>query len=89
MAITKYFDTSRNQHYHVLGYFSEISFKAFREVATAFAEETGVPLDSVIIDKIHHSRRFKNFAYLYSAAKGQTPLPGSKQLEDVFDWLED
>jgi hypothetical protein len=88
MQITKYYDTQLKKHIHVIGYFN-VKFGPFRELAQQFADEVGVPIDSVAIDEIKHSRRFLHFMYLHSAYGEQMPLPDSKVMDDVFDWLED
>lgn len=86
-----YYCKKNNRHYWVLGYFGggSINFSRYEKAAKDFAEKTGLPIESVQIDEIFKSRRFKGFKYLFSNAPNQQPIEESKISEDVWSWLSD
>lgn len=87
----KYYDTTQKRNYWVLGYFGGGSLNVIDayEAAKQFSESVGIPIDSVQIDEIFKSRRFKGFKYLYSKAENQEPDKNSDIMKDVWSWLGD
>ena len=80
------------RHIWVLGYFGggSVNFKRFKDVAEDFSNTIGCSISSVSIDEITHSRRFKNFKFVFSAEKNQKPIEDFSEISnDVFDWLHD
>jgi len=87
----KYYDTKIKQNIWVLGYFGggAVNIINAYKISVQFAKSTGVPLESIHIDEILKSRRFKGFKYIFSSAENQTPEPDSQQMENVHPWLRD
>lgn len=86
-----YFDSTQKRNYWVLGYFGGGSVNVLEafEVAQQFSKELGLPLESVKIDEVLHSRRFKRFKFMYSDVQNQTPQPKADVMENVYAWLTD
>jgi hypothetical protein len=86
-----YFCNKLQRHIWVLGYFGggSINFKMFEAAALDFAKKTGVPIETVSIDEILRSRRYKGFKFIWSDAEDQSPLVGSEVMDDVYTWLTD
>lgn len=86
-----YYCQKLKRHIWVLGYFGggPVNFSLFKQVALHFSNETGLDIDSICIDEIFKSRRFKRFKFVYSLEDGQKPIEGSKIIEDAFKWLQD
>jgi len=86
-----YFCDKLQRHIWVLGYFGggSINFKAFEEVALDFSKKTGVDINTVTIDEIMKSRRFKGFKFIWSDVDNQSPLVGSEVMDDVYSFLTD
>jgi len=86
----KYFDTTQKRNYWVLGYFGggAVNISEAMQVAQDYAEANNVPLNTVNIDEVLSSRRFKGFKFVYSQIK-QVPDLKAEQLENVFTWLRD
>lgn len=89
--LKKYFDTRLKRNYWVLGYFGggSVNIVEAYKVAQQFAHDTGVPLESVRIDEILHSRRHKSFKFVFSNAENQIPEKDTHQLKNVYEWLTD
>lgn len=90
--IKKYFDRKTSRNYKVLGYFggsASINFARFKEAATTFSKEVRCDLDSVCIEEIQRSRRFRLFKFLFSNEKAQHPADGYEEIDDLFNWLYD
>lgn len=87
----KYYDSTQKRNYWVLGYFGggSINIIDAYEAAKQFSESVGVPIDSIQIDEIFKSRRFKGFKYLYSKVENQEPDEYSDVMKDVWSWLGD
>lgn len=84
---TKYFDKNQKRNIWVLGYFGNNLSEAI-QVAKDYAKATGVPLNTVCMDEILSSRRFKSFKYVYSQTE-QKPENGAEQMDNVHQWLRD
>jgi len=69
----KYYDTTLNRNYWVLGYFGggAISVVDAYAVAQDFANCNRVPLESIRIDEILKSSSFKGFKVVYSLTENQ------------------
>ena len=87
----KYYCNRQKRHIWVLGYFGggAIPLKDFTKVAKELSDEADVPLDSINIDDIRQSSRFKCFKFIYSDAINQTPLKDSETMTGVVNWLCD
>lgn len=86
-----YYCNTTKKHIWVLGYFGggSINYKRFVEVAKDFSDTVGVDINTVCIDEIQNSRRFKYFKYLTSTKPNQIPVDGSVVRNNVFNWLYD
>jgi len=86
---TMYYDDTQKRNIWVLGYFGggSINFKAFEEVAKDFSKIIGVPLDTIHIDEIFNSRRYKGFKFIYSKEDDQSALVGSTIMSNVYEFL--
>lgn len=84
----KYFDTTLKRNIWVLGYFGggTVNITEAMNVAKDYAKDTGVPLNTVGIDEILHSRRHKGFKFVYSQTE-QQPEEGADQMANVYQWL--
>jgi len=90
----KYFDTELKKNIWVLGYFGGGSINVSDAFTRAkhFAEENNVPLNTVQIDEIHKSRRFKGFKFIFSTVDTQQIGEGVEDLTEmpnVFNFLTD
>ena len=91
---TKYFDTESKRNFWVLGYFGGGSINVSDAFTRAkhFAEENNVPLNTVQIDEIHTSRRFKGFKFMFSTVDPQQRGEGIEDdnvTPNVFQYLTD
>lgn len=84
----KYYDTQLKRNYWVLGYFGggAINIVEAMDLAKQYAESTGVPLNTVCMDEILRSRRYKGFKFIYSSEK-QQPEQNTEQMNNVYAWL--
>lgn len=87
----KYWCKTQKENVWILGYFGggAVNFKAFKEKAEQFAEEVGVSIDTISIDEVLYSRRFKHFKFLKSTQKNQEPVLHSYKTDNVMGWLHD
>lgn len=87
---TKYFDKGQRRNIWVLGYFGggPVNIVEAMQVAKDYADATGAPLNTVVIDEILSSSRYKGFKFVYSQYE-QTPEKGSTQLNNVYAMLRD
>ncbi len=87
----KYFDSKHKRNFWVLGYFGGGSLNVIDSMTVAkdFAKATGLPLETVQIDEILSSRRFKGFKFLFSTVENQKQEKGVEASEDVYAWLRD
>jgi len=85
------YDTTQRRNYWLLGYFGggAINVVDAYELAKQFAEAIKVPLDTVKIDEVLSSRRYKYFKFIYSDAREQDMEAGSYKLPNVYQWLTD
>ena len=79
-------DLQRN--YWLLGYFGggALNISDAHLVAQDYAEETGVPLESVVFDDVSVSRFVKYFKYCFSS-ETQVPLEGALIVESFHQFL--
>ena len=90
----KYFDKSQKRNYWVLGYFGggSVNIVDAYSIAQQMAAALNVPLDTIRIDEILHSRRHKGFKFMYSMSPDQTPESDVKKdniMDNVYAWLTD
>lgn len=85
------FCKTANFNYWLLGYFGggAVNVQDMEIVAKQFAEKNGVPYESVRLDTITSSRRYKNFRYVFSVHKGQVPETNSSVMNDVYNHITD
>ena len=88
----KYYDTDQKRNYWVLGYFGggAVNICEAMRLAEEYAEICKVPVETVKIDEVLHSRRFKGFKYIYSQYAEQEICDGCTHImNNVFSWLSD
>ena len=87
----KYYDTTQKRNYWVLGYFGggSLNISEANEVAKDYAKATGVPYDTVKIDEVFSSRRYKGFKFAFSTNEQSRELLIADDCcyENVFEWL--
>ena len=84
----KYYDTKLQRNYWILGYFGgSINVSIAYLLAQQYAESTGVPLDSVIIDEVSDSSSYKYYKVLYSTKKQKVEADCNMQLPCVWEFL--
>ena len=85
-----YYDKGQMRNIWVLGYFGggAINITEALALANEYANKTGVPVQTVCIDEIMSSRRFKGFKYMYST-QWQKKAKGAIEMENVHQWLRD
>lgn len=86
----KYYDSTRKRNYWVLGYFGggSINIVDAYDLAKEYAEANKVELNTVKIDEILHSRRYKGFKFIYSGID-QEPDKDAYVSENVYGMLSD
>jgi len=64
----KYYDNGQKRNYWLLGYFGggAVCISDAFEIAKDYAKEYNVALDSVKIDEILSSRRYKGYKFIFS-----------------------
>lgn len=84
-----FYDTTFKRNYLTLGYFGggPINYTDFRMVAKLYAKELDVPIDTIYIDEILSSRRYKGFKVMWSSVKNQKPIDGSFETDNVYAFL--
>lgn len=89
--LRKYFDINQKRNYWVLGYFGggSVNIVETHLLAQQFAQEVKVPLESVMLDEILHSRRHKGFKFIFSNAENQVPESVTTVMANVYQWLTD
>ena len=87
----RYYDTESKRNYWVLGYFGggAVDICEAYQLAKEYSELVSVPIETVKIDEILSSRRFKGFKFIFSTVENQKPEPESYQMKDVYSWLRD
>lgn len=86
-----YFCENTQRNFLTLGYFGggSINVSEAFKTATEFAEVAKVDIETVQIDEVNTSRRFKGFKVLFSIALDQKPAPKAESIKDVWVWLTD
>jgi len=87
-----YFCQKQQRHIWVLGYFGggSINFIRYKEIAEFFAHKAKVPIETIEMDEIFKSRRFKGFKFIFSTHDYQEPIKAyGEKCDDVFKWLND
>ena len=84
------YDTVYKRNYWMLGYFGggAINIVDAYELAKQFAEAIKVPLESVKIDEIFVSRRYKHLKFLFSDVMNQEKEEGSYEVENFHQWAD-
>lgn len=87
---TLYYCKRLKRHYLTLGYFGggPLNIEDTHKMAMQFMNLLDVPYESIFIDEILHSRRFKHFKLMYSD-EIQEPHPESTLSDDVIKWFHD
>lgn len=89
----RYFDKTQKRNIWVLGYFGggAVRIVAAMALAIQYSEENNVPLETVQIDEILSSRRFKGFKFIYSCTeqKQAKKVKKSDVMDNVYAWLRD
>lgn len=89
-----WYDTTQKRHYWLLGYFGggSINIVEAMNVARQMADRLDVPLNTIQIDEVHSSRRYKGYKLIYSMAENQMMQEGIKDYcicENVWQRLTD
>jgi len=87
----RYYDTTQKRNYWALGYFGggAVPILDAYELAKQFSELVKVPLDTVKMDEVFESRRYKHFKIMFSSAINQTKEEGSYDCDNVWKYLSD
>ena len=87
----KYYDIKAKRNFWLLGYFGGGAVKIIDAfiLAKQYAESVGIPMETVVIDEIFMSRRYKGFKYIFSAMPDQKPESDAIQMENVLSMLYD
>jgi hypothetical protein len=82
------YDSRLKRNYWILGYFGggSVNVLSAYNLATFYSEDYNVPLESIQIDEVLQSRRYKGFKFLYSAEKMEADMNASIS-ENVFSDL--
>lgn len=75
-----------------LGYFgggSAINIAEITEIANRYAKENDLPFETIVVEEIQRSRRFKYFKMIYSKQKTDKYPENAEVCENAFDWLFD
>lgn len=85
----RFYDTRLKRNYWLLGYYGggSVNVEETYELAKQFAELVKVPLNSVKIDEVLYSRRYKNFKFLFSDSPNQKVEENSYQSDNVWELL--
>ncbi|MFA5207447.1 MAG: hypothetical protein WC428_02205 [Candidatus Paceibacterota bacterium] len=85
-----YYDKGQMRNIWVLGYFGggAVNITNALALANEYAKKTGVPVETVCIDEVLSSRRFKGFKYMYST-QFQKKVKSAVEMENVHQWLRD
>ena len=77
--------------YWILGYFGggSISISDAYELAKQYAKANNVAIETVQIDEVPSSRRYKYFKFIFSTALEQVPAKDSTEMDNVYEWLRD
>ena len=90
---TKYYNKETKANIWVLGYFGggSINVSDAFTVAKHFAEENNVPLNTVRIDEIQESSRYKGFKMVFSPIDQEKSedVEETNAKGDIFSWLTD
>ena len=86
---SRYYDIERKRNFWVLGYFGGGSINVVEtyNLAVQMSKAINVPVESIRIDEILSSSRYKHFKYMFSDAENQAPEEGTDQMLNVFNWL--
>jgi hypothetical protein len=87
----KYYDSRIKRNYWVLGYFGggALNIVETYELCKLFAETTNVPIETVMVDEILYSRRYKHFKYIFSNVPDQLPENDTNIYDNVWEILTD
>jgi len=85
----KYYDTTQKRNYWVLGYFGggSINIQNVNDIANEYSKELNLPFNSIQIDEVFKSSRFKGFKVLYSMKVNQLPDKDAEESKNVWEWL--
>ena len=74
------------RNFWVLGYFlvPGVNVSAAYKIASEYAEETGLALDSIHIETVPPSIRYDRYKYIYSLVLDQEPLPDAEITQDFY-----
>lgn len=88
---TEYYDVKTKRVYWVIGYASNISIPELFELAKKYAKLTNCDINTIKVDEILYSRRFKQFKYIYSTQELELPktVKPMNVFNDVWKWLAD
>lgn len=81
----------QKRNYWLLGYFGggAINIVEATTVAMQMAEATKLPLETIKMDEVLSSRRYKSFKFIYSELPDQEPLEGAQIWDNVYQHLTD
>lgn len=87
----KYYDTTLKRNIWVLGYFGggSVNIVDAYQLALEYAKATNVPLESVHIDEILSSRRYKGFKIIFSTVEQEMESDCNFAIDKVYAWLRD
>jgi hypothetical protein len=87
----KYYDTEQKRNYWVLGYFGggPVGVVDAMRLGKEYSEVCGVPIETVKIDEVLHSQRFKGFKFLFSTVEQEICDGCTHIMNNVFGWLTD
>ena len=76
------YDSTLKRHYWLLGYASNITIQESYELAVKYAKKYNVDLNTIKIDEIANSRRYKYFKYVYSTDSQKSLANTDKSLSN-------
>lgn len=82
----KYFDTKHKRTYWMLGYFS-MNVENIYNKAKEFQEATKLPFNTIHIDEILSSSRFKSMYIMFSTEENQENVDKAEEMEEVYAWF--
>jgi len=74
----------------ILGYSGggEVNFKNFEKEALRFSYDSGFPIESICINEIHESNRYKQNKFIYSTVENQKKINDYFAVENFYSWVK-
>ena len=84
-----YYSEKNKTNYLIVGYFGLTNISLAYELAKAYSSNYDIPIETVRMETILKSSRYKSMVMIYSTIEDQKPYYGANKIDDFIKFIQE